>query len=50
VGARFFTPVQSGRGPHPASCTVGAGSLPGVKCMGRGADNPPDLVLRFKKE
>ena len=35
VGARFFTPVQTGPGAHPASCTMGTGSLPGVK-SGRG--------------
>jgi len=31
VGARLPTPVQTGPGAHPASCTVGAGSFPGVK-------------------
>jgi hypothetical protein len=31
VGARFSTPVQSGPGAHPPSCTMGTGSLPGVK-------------------
>jgi len=35
VGARFSTPVQTGPGAHPASCTVGTGSFPGVK-SGRG--------------
>jgi len=30
-GARFSTPVQTGRGAHPASCTMGTGSFPGVK-------------------
>jgi hypothetical protein len=29
-GARFSTPVQTGPGAHPASCTVGTGSFPGV--------------------
>jgi hypothetical protein len=32
---RNFSPVQTGPGPHLASCTMGTGSLPGVKC-GRG--------------
>ena len=27
VGARFSTPVQTGRGAHPASCTVGTESF-----------------------
>ena len=26
-----FPPVQTGRGAHPASCTIGTGSFPGVK-------------------
>ena len=30
-GARFSEPVQTGPGTHPASCTMGAGSFPGVK-------------------
>ena len=32
---RDFPPVQTGLGAHPASCTMGTGSFPGVKC-GRG--------------
>ena len=32
---RDFPPVQTGPGAHPASCTMGTGSFPGVKC-GRG--------------
>jgi len=30
-GARFSAPVQTGPRAHPASCTVGTGSFPGVK-------------------
>ena len=30
-----FPPVQTGPGAHPASCKIGTGSFPGVKC-GRG--------------
>ena len=33
--ARFSAPVQTSRGAHPASCTIGKGSFPGVK-SGRG--------------
>jgi len=29
--ARFFAPVQTGPGAHPASCTMGTGSSQGVK-------------------
>jgi hypothetical protein len=39
-GARFFAHVQTGPGAHPASCTRGTGSFPGVKRPGRGADHP----------
>ena len=34
-GARFSAPVQTGPGAHPAFCTMGTGSFPGVKsCRG----------------
>jgi hypothetical protein len=29
--ARFSAPVQTGPGAHPASCTIGTGSFPGVE-------------------
>jgi hypothetical protein len=29
VGARFFTPVQTGSGAHPATFTMGTGPFPG---------------------
>jgi hypothetical protein len=29
---RDFPPVQTGLGAHPAFCTMGTGSFPGVKC------------------
>ena len=41
LGARFSAPFQTGPGTHPASYTMGTGSLPGVKRPGRGADHPP---------
>jgi hypothetical protein len=28
-GGEIFAPVQTGPGPHPASCTMGTGFLPG---------------------
>jgi hypothetical protein len=31
VGVRFSAPIQTGPGAHPASCTMGTGSFPGVK-------------------
>jgi len=34
-GGEIFAPVQTGPGAHPASCTMGTGSFPGVKsCRG----------------
>jgi hypothetical protein len=41
VGARFFAHMQTSPGAHPASCTMGTGSILGVKHPGRGADHPP---------
>ena len=51
-GARFSAPIQTGRGAHPASYTMGTGSLcrGGVKRPGRGVDHPPLLAPRLKKE
>ena len=46
----IFRPVQTGPGAHPASCTMGTGSFPGVKC-GRGVllTTHPLLVPRSWK-
>jgi hypothetical protein len=48
-GARYFAHVQAGPGVHPASCTMGTGSLPGVKRPGRGADHPSPSSAEVKK-
>jgi hypothetical protein len=40
----IFPPVQTGPGAHPASCTMGTGSFPGVKCGWGG--RPLPLPLR----
>jgi len=42
VGARFSAPVQTGLGAQPASCTMGNGSLPGVK-----SDRGVTLILHL---
>jgi len=42
--ARYSAPVQTGCGAHPASCTVGTGSFPGVK-SGRGVALTPHPLL-----
>jgi hypothetical protein len=44
VGARFSSPVQTGTGAHPASCTMGTGSFPGVK-SGPGVTLTPHPLL-----
>jgi hypothetical protein len=42
--ARFSAPVQTGLGAHPASCTMGTGSSPGVE-SGRGVTLTPHPLL-----
>ena len=49
VGARFSAPVQTGPGAHPASCTMGTGSLQWIKRPGRGADHPNPSKCRSLK-
>jgi len=46
----FSAPVQTGRGAHPASYTMGTGSFPGVKWTGRGVDHPPHLAPKERVE
>jgi len=46
----FPQPVQTGPWDNPASCTMCAGSFPGVKWPGRGVHHPPHLALRLKEE
>ena len=41
-GAKFYAPVQTGPGVHPASCTMG--SFPGIK-SGRGVTLTPHHIL-----
>ena len=48
-GARFPAPVQTASNAHPASYTVGTGSLPGVKRPGRGVDHPPPSSAEVKE-
>jgi len=38
-GARFFAPVQTGPGTHPAPYKMGMGSLPAVKRPGHDVDH-----------
>jgi hypothetical protein len=52
MGSGFSALAQTGRGTHPAFCTVGYRvSFPGVKWPGRGVNHPYPLVApRLKKE
>jgi hypothetical protein len=48
--ARFSAAVQASTGAHPASYTVGTGSLSrGVNRPGRGFDHPPSSSARVKE-
>jgi len=49
VRVRFSAPVQTGPGAHPASCTMGTGSLPREKRPGRGVDRPPQSSVEVKE-
>jgi hypothetical protein len=44
VRARFYAPVQTSPGAHPASCTMGTRSSPGVKSS-RGVTPTPHPLL-----
>ena len=48
-GARFSASVHTVPGAHPASYTLGAGSLSGVKRPGRGVDYPPPFNAEVKE-
>ena len=49
VGARFSAPVQTGPGPHPASCTMGTGSFLGVKSSRGVTLTPHPLLMPWSK-
>jgi hypothetical protein len=49
VEARFSAPVQTGRGAHSASYTMGTGYFLGVKRPRRGVDHQPYLALNQRK-
>ena len=48
--ARFSAPVQTGPEADPASCTMGTGSFPGVRCSRGVTLTPHTLVPRSKIE
>jgi hypothetical protein len=45
----FFAPVQTGRGPHPASCTMCTVSYPEVKRPGRVVEHSPPSSVEVKE-
>jgi len=47
--ARFSAPVQTGPGAHPASCTMGTGSFPGVKSSRGVMLTPHPLLVPWSK-
>jgi len=44
--ARFSAPVHNSSWTHPTFCTVGTGSLPGIKRPGLGLKHPSHLAPR----
>jgi len=49
MGARFSAPAQTGPEAHPTSYTVGTGSFPGLKRLGRGVDHPRPSSAEVKE-
>jgi hypothetical protein len=50
IRGSFFAHIQTGPGTHPASRTMGTGSFPVVKRLGRGADHPPPSSAEVENE
>jgi len=48
-GARFSAPVRTGPGAHPASYTMGTGSILGVKQPVCGIDHPSPSSAEVKE-
>ena len=46
--ARFSAPAQTGPEAHPASCTMGTGSFPGVRCSWGVTLIPHPLLVKDK--
>jgi hypothetical protein len=49
-GLRFSASVETGRGSHPASYTIGTGSLLWIKTPGCGVIHPSHPATKLKKE
>jgi hypothetical protein len=50
VGVRFSALVQTGPGAHPASCTLGTGSFPGVKGARGVTPTPHPLLVPWSRK
>ena len=50
VRARFLATVQTGPGTHPAPCTMGTGSFPGVKSGQRVTLTPHPLLVLWSRK
>jgi len=48
-GSKIFRTLQTGLGAHPASYTMGTGSLPGVKRPGREVDQKSQSGAEVKE-
>jgi len=49
VGARFSALVQTGPEAHTASCKIGTGSFPGVRCGGVVTLTPHHILVPRSK-
>jgi hypothetical protein len=49
VGVKISTPVQTGPGAHPTSCTMGTGSHPRVKWPERGVVHTPPSIAEIER-
>ena len=49
MGARFSVPIPTGPGVHPASCTMGTGSFPEAKRLGRFVEHTTPSSVEVKE-
>ena len=45
----FLSPIRNSPGAHPASCTMGTGSFPGVRQPGHDIDHPLPYYTKVTK-
>jgi hypothetical protein len=49
MGVNISSPVQTGPGAHPTSCTMATGSHHRVKWLERGVDRTPPSIAEIKR-